>query len=175
MEQLETKTEEQRRRRPKPRRDWLLPASLVAAVLLIAAVIVPVIQSTREITRYRNFIGDLAESIAYGADSGALVLDTGEEERAVTNIQAEDLLIVIARSGQGKPNKTLPKDEGLLLTFGDGSTLRLCPIRQSGTERPEDAPTHVHYTGRDGKVYAYDTDQIVFRTVLRTLGLPWQG
>lgn len=174
MEQLEQKTAEKKRRRPRARRDWLLPASAVAAIALIVIFIAPVIRSAYGITRYRTFIGDLANSIAYGADGGTLEMTVDGEEQTVANIRAEDLLIVISRAGQGRLNKKLPEDAGVLLTFGDGSTLQLCPTTMSGTGRSNDVFTHVHYTGKNGKVYAYDTEQLLFRTVLRTLGLPWQ-
>ena len=171
MEQLEPKTLAPKRKRRLLRRDWVLPASVAVAVLLAAVMMYPVIRSMRTITQYRAFVRDLAESVAYGADNGTLTLLADGAERSVTNIQAEDLLIVLSRTGAGIPRRRPPEDEGVLLTFGDGSTLQLCPttIRESG--RLNDVFVHVRYTGRDGKVCAYDTDQILFQTIQRVLGL----
>lgn len=171
METQKTNAGGTKRRAPRARRDWLLPASVVVAVLLAVVMMFPVIRSMHTVTQYRGFVRDLAESVAYGADNGTLTLAVNGAERSVTNIQAEDLLIVLSRTGPGIPRREPPEDEGLLLTFGDGSTLQLCPttIRESG--RPNDVFVHVRYTGQDGKVCAYDTDQILFQTVRRVLGL----
>ncbi len=171
METQNTNAEGAKKRTPRARRDWLLPASLIAALLLIAAVIMPVIQSTRLIIDFRNFVGDLAESVAYGGDNGTMVLTVDGKEREMTNIRAEDLLIVLARSGEGVPNRRLPNEEGILLTFGDGSSIRLCPTTIRNSDRPNEQFTHVHYTDQNGKVYAYDTEQILFRTIQRIFGL----
>lgn len=159
----------------RSRRDWLLPAVIALVVIASVVALTPVVLSMHLTRRYETFSRQLAESIAYGQDSDSMYVIGRGLGRPVNQSQAGMLLIYMMKAGVGHPRREMPDEECVRLTFGDGSELWMCPTELHERNRLSDFGTYFRYVGNDGRVYAYDTDNLWFRTVLFALGEPWSN
>jgi hypothetical protein len=156
-------------------RDWLLGAAILLVAVAFAAALTPIVLSVHLNRRYEVFARDLAESVAYGQDNGTTYMQGRGLDRPVTDAQSGMMLFYIMRAGLGRPTPPPPHQEGVLVTFGDGSSLWMCPTAITRHNRLSDVGTYFRYTGSDGRVYAYETDQLWLRTVLWGLGEPFSN
>lgn len=154
-------------------RDWLLGAAILLVAVAFAAALTPIVLSVHLNRRYEVFARDLAESVAYGQDHQSTFALGRGLDRPVTTEQSGVMLFYVLRAGVGQPKRHAPDEEGVLVTFGDGSSLWMCPAEITRSNRLSDVGTYFRYTGADGRVYAYETDQLWLRTVLWGLGEPF--
>ena len=139
-------------------RDRSLVPYIVGAVALSIALLVPLVNMVRMTYRFQEFKQDLAESMAFAEEQGTLEHD-----------DADRFFKLIVSAGMGKPQKTLPDDDGARYEFGDGSILELWEVDIDGN--PENPGTLIRFTRADGNVFCYDTDQIDFRSAVDTLSV----
>ena len=159
-------------KKPIPR-DWLLRGAIALVVVAFILALTPIVLSVHLNRRFEVFGRDLAESVAYGQDNGTTYMQGRGLDRPVTDAQSGMMLFYIMRAGLGRPTRHAPDEEGVLVTFGDGSSLWLCPTAITRHHRLSDVGTYFRYTGSDGRVDAYETDQLWLRTVLWGLGEPF--
>lgn len=156
--------------RGRSRRDLLLWALVAGAIVLLAAMVIPLALSGRLMYRYQGFVDDLTTSASYGRRHGSITLEVDGEKREVSSYQAGKLVEVITSFGMGRPSDAEPAGNGIALSFGDGSTLRVWPVEITEKARLRDEGVLVHYTRPDGTVFAYDTDKLSYEEALEIFG-----
>jgi len=161
-------------RRPRSRRDGMLLVWILIAVFLLIALAAPVAWGAHLQLKYKAFVNDLTGSVLYGKEHGSVFAVDGDARRSIAPDRASRLYEIILTIGAGKPQKTAPEAEGLLLEFGDGSSLFFCEafIPESGAEAGEGV--YFRYTGAEGDVYAYDTPRLTY-DVLHAAIFPGQA
>ena len=147
----------------------VVEAAVLSHILLIllvavafAAALTPIVLSVHLNRRYEVFARDLAESVAYGQDHQSTFALGRGLDRPVTTEQSGVMLFYVLRAGVGQPKRHAPDEEGVLVTFGDGSSLWMCPTAITRHNRLSDVGTYFRYTGSDGRVYAYVEPVLVF-------------
>lgn len=149
----------------------LFGACVVGAVALIVALAVPLVLSCGLIFRFQNYKQDLATSFSYGEEHDSMFVTLGDERTLVSDDRAKRLFSVIVDTGMGKPADVLPDEGGLLIEFGDGSTLEIWSVEITEGGRVSDTGVLISYRRSDGQTFSYDTDYLQYEDVLRILGL----
>ena len=149
-------------RKPTSRRDGMLLVWICLAVILLIALAAPVAWGVHLQLQYKNFVNDLTDSVLYGKQHGSITVSQSGERSTVTSERASRLYEITLTIGAGKPQKSAPEADGLLLEFGDGSSLFFCPafIPESGAEDTDGV--YFRYTGSNGVEYAYDTPRLSY-------------
>ena len=155
----------------RAKRDWLLKACIAGVVVLAIVLIIPFASMVRMSLRHNAYMADLSTSFAQGERRNSILASMDGGETIVSKSQATRLFTTIADAGMGKPSERVPSDseEGVVLSFGDGTTLGIWPENDHDPE----AGVLLRYTRADGDVFAYSTsvERLVFDDVLAMLGL----
>ena len=151
--------------------DWQLWAIIAATVVLVLALLIPLVGTLRFMNGYHDFIRELNESALYGREHGstAITLDGTKQKPNFDGVS--DVIGNISDAGVGKPSYAEPEG-GILIDFGDGTTLSLSPVAITTESRQSDTGVLVRYTRADGSVYAYDTDRMGYEALCDRLHLP---
>lgn len=160
-------------RRPA-RRQNIPPGAIVLiafGVLVAAACIGLLVYAARYQLRHRRFINDFSASLAASNKMSLLMTYQGKDV-PITPDQASRLCRRITEAGAGKVQKTAPESGGCQLAFGDGAALTLWQVDIPEDTAANPTGTFIRYAGADGKIYQYDTDQLLFTEVSEILALP---
>ena len=160
-------------RRPARRQHLTPGAAILTAfgVLVAAACIGMLVYAARYQLRYRRFINDFSASLA-ASNKMSLRMAWQGEDVPITTDQASRLCRRITSAGAGKVQKTAPDGDGCRLAFGDGAALTLWQVDIPEETAVNPTGTFIRYVGADGKIYQYDTDQLLFSEVAEILALP---
>ncbi len=154
-----------RKKERAPRRDWMLPSSVAAVAVLLILLAVPLGYAGRLMYRHHVYLQELAGSFVYGEDHSSIVLHEGEGSTRVSKSRASALYRMIADAGAGHPRKEQTDMSGVLLDFGDGTSLRISP---SPYPKTEDGVL-LNYRNAEGEAYIYDTDALLYEDVIESL------
>ena len=160
--------------RQPARRQRITPGAAVLAafgVLVAAACVGMLVYAARYQLRYRRFINDFSASLA-ASNKMSLRMTWQGEDVPVTTDQASRLCRRITTAGAGKVQKSAPDGDGCQLVFGDGATLTLWQVNIPEETAVNPTGTFIRYVDADGKIYQYDTDQLLFTEVAAILALP---
>lgn len=160
-------------RRPA-RRQRLTPGAAVLVafgVLVTAACIGMLVHAARYQLRYHRFINDFSASLA-ASNKMSLHLVWQGQDVPITTDQASRLCRRITSAGAGKVQKTAPDGDGCQLAFGDGAALTLWQVDIPEETAVNPTGTFIRYVDADGRIYQYDTDQLLFSEVAAILALP---
>ncbi len=157
------------RRQGRLKRDWALGACIIGAVTLLMILLLPLIGSLKTVHSYHGFIQDLADSSVYGKQHGTITATVDGVERSVPGKRADRLFTTVVDTGMGHPRKTVPETEGILIEYGDESSLRILPVDIRENGRISDTGVLFSYTRRDGNVFSYDTDKLEYEKVTEIL------
>lgn len=144
------------------RRDFLFWGLIVGVAALAVVLAVPLVQSGRLLHAHHDFVQDLSASAAYGRQHGTTTVEVDGEARDASYDQVSRLIQAIVDLGMGKPSDAMPDDPGIVVSFGDGSTLALWPAAITEASRESDEGVLVRYVRPDGSVFSYDTDRITY-------------
>ena len=126
----------------------------------------------------RNAI--LRESLA---QSRIVVFDSQDDMLDFAEAYAPEHLIVslrdpwpaarrITTAGAGKVQKDIPDGDECKLVFGDGALLTMWQVDIPEKNAANPTGTFIRYADADGRIYQYDTDQLLFTEITAILALP---
>lgn len=144
------------------RRDGMLLVWILIAVFLLIALAAPVAWGAHLQLKYREFVNDLTESVLYAKSHSCLYASSGDERALVPDSRASRIYDIILTVGAGKPQKELPNSEGVLLDFGNGSSLRFWPTEIEELDPEANEGVFISYTNPAGEIYAYDTASLSY-------------
>lgn len=151
--------------------DWQLWAIIAATVVLVLALLIPLVGTLRFMNGYHDFMRELNESALYGREHGSTTITLDGTKQKPNFDGVSDAIGNISDASVGRPNDAEPNG-GILIAFGDGTTLSLSPVAITTENRLSDMGVLVRYTRADGSVYAYDTDRMSYEALCDVLHLP---
>ena len=151
--------------------DWQLWAIIAATGALFLILLVPLIGTLHFMNSYHDFVHDLSESAMYGREHGSTTITLDGEKQKISFDGVSDVIGNISDAGMGRPTKTEP-DGGVIISFGDGTSLTLSEVAIETESRLSDTGVLVRYTRADGSVYAYDSDRLGYEALCDLLHLP---
>ena len=90
----------------------------------------------------------------------------------ITTDQASRLCRRITTAGAGKVQKDVPDGDECQLVFGDGASLTMWQVDIPEKNAANPTGTFIRYADADGRIYQYDTDQLLFTEIAAILALP---
>lgn len=133
-----------------------LRAPLLIALALLIVAAFPVVSAVRGEHRFQRYMSALTESDLYARENGSLTAALGGEEHLLDSDALGRIYGVIFAAGKGNAVRETPEEPGLLLTFGDGSTLELWYRDVQGARLYRDGSL-LRYTDAHGWRYQYET------------------
>lgn len=150
--------------------DWQLGLIIAATATLFLVLLVPLIGTLSFMNSYHEFIQDVSESARYGREHGTTTITLDGEPQKVSFDGVSEVIGNLTDAGMGRPTKA-QADGGILIGFGDGTSLSLSRISIDTTSRLSDTGVLVRYTRADGSVYAYDSDRLGYEALCDYLHL----
>ena len=95
-----------------------------------------------------------------------------DEDVPITTDQASRLCRRITTAGAGKVQKGVPDGDECQLVFGDGASLTMWQVDIPEKSAANPTGTFIRYADADGRIYQYDTDQLLFTEIAAILALP---
>lgn len=141
---------------------------LVAAVLLLVAAY-PIVTTVRAEHRYQYYTGALTESTVYAGEHASMTTTLDGASEPADEATVQQLYSLLIGAGKGTERKTVPESEGLLVTFGDGSTLEAWYTDVQGAVSYSDC-TAFRYTDPSGWQYCYETRFVRYSLLLIGVG-----
>lgn len=92
-----------------------------------------------------------------------------DEDVPITTDQASRLCRRITTAGAGKVQKDVPDGDECQLVFGDGASLTMWQVDISEKNAASPTGTFIRYADADGRIYQYDTDQLLFTEIAGNL------
>ena len=151
--------------------DWQLGAIILAVVALFLALLIPLISTLRLMGGYHDFIRDLSASAAYGREHSTTTVTLDGELQKPNFDGIGEAIGCISDAGMGRTSDAEPEG-GVLISFGDGTTLSLSPVAITTDERQNDTGVLVRYTREDGSAFAYDSDRLGYEALCDLMRLP---
>ena len=151
--------------RQPARRQHITPGAAVLAAfgfLVAATCIGMLVYAARYQLRYRHFINDFSASLA-ASNKMSLRMTWQDEDVPITTDQA---------AGAGKVQKDVPDGDECQLVFGDGASLTMWQVDIPEKSAANPTGTFIRYADADGRIYQYDTDQLLFTEIAAILALP---
>ena len=152
---------------PVRRRDMLIFIVATGAISLLIAAGIPIGCAANLMAKYHTFVQDLGESLQYAREHETLELTIDGQKQEATLEQADRIYERLADAGMGSPLSEAPdSDQSIVLAFGDENYLQLFPTT---IEEPDGSKVEglvVCFQRRDGRVFAYDTDQLSYQKLL---------
>ena len=157
---------------PTQKKDYPFGISLTMALIILAIVVIPIIYVVHYYYQFRTYIDDITDSFLYGEKNRTLSVTYENETYLLPENKANDLYRLIVTAGAGKVQRTVPDTEAYFLDFGDGTFMIICPVEITEEARDRDEGILISYTNANGKIYTYDTDQLLFSTIQQTIKKP---
>ena len=133
--------------RQPARRQHITPGAAVLAAfgfLVAATCIGMLVYAARYQLRYRHFINDFSASLA------------------ASNKMSLRMTL----------QKDVPDGDECQLVFGDGASLTMWQVDIPEKSAANPTGTFIRYADADGRIYQYDTDQLLFTEIAAILALP---
>ena len=160
-------------RRPA-RRQHITPGAAVLGAFgfLVAATCVGMlVYAARYQLLYRRFINDFSASLA-ASNKMSLRMTWQDKDVPVTTDQASRLCRRITTAGAGTVQKDVPDGDECQLVFGDGASLTRWQVDIPEKNAANPTGTFIRYADADGRIYQYDTAQLLFTEIAAILALP---
>lgn len=151
--------------------DWQLGLIIAATVVMFLILLVPLIGTLGFMNSYHEFIRDVSESARYGREHGSSTIALDGELQKIDFDGISDVIGNLTDAGMGRPSDAKPEG-GIVISFGDGTSLSLNEVPIETESRLSDAGVLVRYTRADGSVYAYDSDRLGFEALCDLMHLP---
>lgn len=153
----------------RKKKDIALLVSVVIAVGLIAAVLIPIIYSGILSGKYREYVSRYTASmnISRRADSVSVVEDG--EERPLPIDAASLIYTLLLDTGMGKPQTEIPEETAVEIRFADQARISFWETDIPEKSAKNDTGLLIKYQAFDGYEYIYDTDKLTLDSVVNTL------
>ena len=154
------------RSRKRAGRNAPLGIAVAACVLIFAVVLGGFLWGLHYQMCYRQFVGDLSNSTVYAYERQSLQAQVDGELLRVSGENMYGIYRYIISAGAGRVTRTLPEAEGVLLDYGDGSTLELWDVDSEGYAPVRERSLLLCYTDTQGSAYIYATDKLTLETIM---------
>lgn len=156
--------------KPRPKRDRMLLAALLAVAAVIGALIPPVYMALGASYKYHEFVLAYAQSLTAARDEHGVItltLETGEQKR----VSADDVsaaFVTLTGFGFGQPVKKTPDVPALTVTLPDGAALSYYDTpSDNGLEYPSGVT--VRFAPAEGKPFTYLQRYAYYEDLVRSL------
>ncbi len=147
----------------KPPFDIPLTAIITLLPLSALAMLISVIFLMNCNRRFLAFVSDLSNSTTYAYQHESLTAMADGCSYKISGKNMYGIYTYIAMGKSGRESKKTPDGEPVVLSYGDGSTLKLWDLPD-----PQEENRHnlfIHYTDKEGNVFSY----INYRMTLETM------
>ncbi len=155
-------------RKPRQRRDRIMPITLAAATIVIIACVIPVIWAGKYRRDFWNYIERLSNATVYAYEQGTLLAELEGEMFAIDGTGGYDIYNQVSGAGTGRTLSDPPQETpDLKLDYGNGTTLLMWVVpalKESNEGRTTDAL--LLFEDEEGS-YCYRAWEVVPEKVLR--------
>lgn len=150
-------------------RSGSLKLPVLIALVLLAVAAYPIVSTVRAEHRYQYYTGSLTESVLYAGEHASMTTTLDGVSEPADEATVQQLYSLLIAAGKGTERKTVPEGEGLLVTFGDGSTLEAWYTDVRGAVNYSDCAAF-RYTAPSGWQYCYETRFVRYSLLLIGVG-----
>ncbi len=158
-----------RHKRERRERGGTLRVPLLIALALLIVAAFPIVSTVRAEHRYQRYMSSLTESDLYARENGSLTTTLGGETAALDSDALSRIYGTIFAAGKGEAVSGTPQEDGLLLSFGDGSTLEVWYRDIQGARLYLDGSL-LRYTDPQGWSYQYETKLVRYSLLKASAG-----
>ena len=153
------------------KRDYKLFIAIAVCVLILAVTTAPIIFSANYQHRYRLFQNSLAESTVYARENNSLAMELdGVSTPLDIDGGYHKLFLKLVEAGAGRTGEPPEGSADVIITFGNDASLELWGVKLIGyVDTDAEYGLFLRYTYPDGKIYAYDTDEITIERAIELL------
>ena len=157
-------------KRKKQKRDIMIPAVILIAIALAAALIIPIARPIVQKTRFEQYQVDLTKSINYAKDNGNIIISKDGRVYALDDDTAGWMYYMLANIGMGTPAKASEDPEfEIEMEFPDGAVMKLGEAEVKRGPRKGRMGIYVYFMNSDGKEYRYSSDVTTLKKFRETL------
>ena len=158
-----------RHKKERRERGGSLRVPLLIALALLLTASFPLVSTVRAEHLYQRYESALTASDLYARENGTLTASFGGGKHPLDDDALSRIYGVIFNAGKGESVRETPEEEGLLLSFGDGSTLELWYRDVQGARLYRDGSL-LRYTDAQGWVYQYETKLVRYSHIRQYAG-----
>ena len=150
-----------KKKKPRPHQGLKISVVLVTLVFLFGVGTVVSLVNYR--VQYQQYSVDFAKSISSACEASSMRVFIDGEVRSIAEDNAHKIGSYILFAKSGWPEREKPVEEGVLIEFGNGSTMEMWAVPYKDSRKK----TILWYTYSDGRTYGYSSVRISLGT-LRT-------
>lgn len=158
-----------RHKKERRERGGTLRAPLLLALALLLVAAFPIVSTVRAEHRYQRYESSLTASDLYARENDSLTAALDGASHALDEDALARIFSVLCAAGKGEEVCRQPESSGLLLSFGDGSTLEAWPCEVQGARLYTDCSL-LRYTDAQGWSYQYKTKLVRYSLFLASAG-----
>lgn len=143
------------KRKGKRRVEWKITALIALAVVILAVIGGLIWSKMTAGQRFSKFCGKLSESTTYAYDHDSAAVGDAEGEYKLTGENLYELYQCVCVYGPGRERRSVPKGDGVTVTYGNGASLKLVKV---GEGREEEL--FFCYSDADGYSYVFRGENV---------------
>ncbi len=137
---------------------------IIAGILVLAAVVLIVggwvVGYNR---RFKVFVKNLSNSTTYAYENESLIAEMDGRHYKISADNMYGIYSYITFNKSGKESRSIPEEEPIVLSYGDGSVLKLWD--QPDAQRANGYSLFLQYTDTDGRDYSYINYKMTLETI----------
>ena len=122
------------KRKGKRRVEWKIAALIPVAVAILAVIGGLLWRNMTVGRRFSEFCGKLSESTTYAYNHDSAVAEDAEGTYKLTSENIYELYQCVCVYGPGKESRSEPEGDGVTVTYGNGSSLKLVKVGEGKDE-----------------------------------------
>ena len=148
------------RRPTQPKRSRTLTLPLLLCGIILGAGVLLFVWAGHYQMQFRSFIQELGEVTMEARQKGSYSVRVEGEAVDFDDEELSRLVYRLSQAGSGRPGDAPGSEPEVVVDYGGGVTLEIwiVPLVNPGNEWTEGP--FFRYTGREGQIYCYDTDQL---------------
>lgn len=143
-----------------------LPLIIVAVLFVVA--LYPIVSTVRAEHRYQYYTGSLTESVNYAGENGTMTITRDGVSVRSSDNSLQQLYSLLLFAEKDEERRDVPDGEGIVVSFGDGSTLEIRYTEVQGAIRYTDCSA-IRYTDAAGWQYCYATHLLRYSLLLSSI------
>ena len=149
------------RRKGKRRREWKIGVLIAVAVIILAVIGGLLWWKMTAGQRFSKFCGRLSESTTYAYEHNSAAVEDADGTYGLTTENLYELYQCVCVYGPGKESRSAPEGDGVTVTYGDGSSLKLVKVGEGKEEE-----LFFCYSGADGYSHVFRGENVRFSYVV---------
>ena len=160
------------KKHPKTKKDYALPVIILIAAVVFVIALSPIIFSLKASGNYHKFTDAYTDAMNSSHTRSRIAVTVEGETYQVPLRRVSEIYQRILNAGMGKEQKEQPGESAVIIEFADGSRIEFQEAEIPEISAKNDIGLFVRFTGADGLIYQYDTDQLTLEHILKELSVP---